>query len=184
MCLRQATWVSMRVRKALTSSVHAVCVLLFTWTNAAVAAQLDGVIVGITDGDTVTLLDKKRTQYKVRLTGIDAPESGQPYSQRSRQNLSVLVFNKKVTVEWSKRDRYGRILGKVLFSEVDINLKQVEAGLAWHFKKYAKEQPGDDQMRYAEAENRARTLREGLWRDDKPIPPWEWRKDKKYIAGH
>lgn len=169
----------MCAREPFNSPLRAAFVLIFIWANSAAAAILDGLIVGVTDGDTVTVLDNSRTQYKVRLSGIDAPESHQPFGQRSRQHLASMVFQKRVTIEWAKRDRYGRILGKVLSDGNDINLKQVEAGLAWHFKKYAKGQLPKDEHRYAEAENHARALRIGLWHDNHPIPPWEWRKARK-----
>ena len=140
------------------------------------AEILTGRIVGISDGDTVTLLDGNQRQYKIRLTGIDAPEKKMPFGQRSKEHLSDLVFSKDVQVETEKLDRYGRTLGKILLDRNDINLAMINAGLAWHYKKYQKEQSRSDRLLYAHAEEQARQQRIGLWRDPSPTPPWEWRK--------
>ena len=135
-----------------------------------------GRIVGISDGDTVTLLDANKRQYKIRLTGIDAPEKKMPFGQRSKEHLSDLIFSKDVLVETEKLDRYGRTLGKILFDRNDINLAMINAGLAWHYKKYQKDQSRSDRLLYAHAEEQARQHRLGLWRDPNPTAPWEWRK--------
>jgi len=81
-----------------------------------------------------------------------------------------------VVVDWVKRDRYGRIVGKVLLDSQDMNLRQIEGGLAWHYKKYAGEQSDVDRRLYADAETDARNAGQGLWREPSPIPPWEWRR--------
>src|SRR5690349_4740841 len=109
-------------------------------TCLAQAEILRGRVVKIADGDTLTVLDESKRQHKVRLVGIDAPERKQAFGTVSRQNLADLVFSKKVVVEWSKQDRYHRVLGKVLLDGQDINLKQIKAGLAWHYKRYDKDQ--------------------------------------------
>ena len=90
-----------------------------------------------------------------------------------------MVFNRQVTVDWHKTDRYGRTLGKVIVDGVDANLVLVKAGMAWHYKQYAKEQQEDDRILYAEAETIARMVKKGLWSDPAPTPPWEWRKSKR-----
>ena len=84
-----------------------------------------------------------------------------------------------VVIEWSKRDKYKRIVGKILLDGRDINITLIEAGLAWHYKKYASEQSPVDRERYARAEARARVARAGLWREKHPSPPWEYRKARK-----
>ncbi len=153
--------------------------LLGTTLLVAVASAqtLTGRIIGITDGDTITLLDEHRRQHRVRLAGIDAPEKGQPFGQRSKQNLSRLVYQQDVVIEWGKVDRYGRIVGKVLTpGSEDANLGQIRAGMAWWFRKYAHEQSPEDQRAYADAEQEARAARRGLWADgDRVVPPWDWR---------
>ena len=138
------------------------------------------------------VLDAAKTQYKIRLAAIDAPELKQAFGTRSRQNLSGLVFDTDVAVEWEKRDRYKRIVGKVLVDEIgaecafrsclkslDAGLQQIRDGFAWHYKQYEREQSIEDRARYAAAENKAREAKIGLWADPEPQPPWEWRRMKR-----
>jgi endonuclease YncB( thermonuclease family) len=134
--------------------------------------------VAIADGDTVTLLDISKTQHKIRLAGIDAPEKSQPFGQRSKESLSDLVFNKEVTVETTKLDKYRREIGKVLVDGLDANLEQVKRGLAWHYKQYQQEQSAQDRESYSQAEVQARGARVGLWKDEQPVAPWEFRHGK------
>jgi len=94
----------------------------------------------------------------------------------SRKHLASIVVGQQVTVEYQKRDRYGRIVGKVLLDGIDVCLEQVKAGFAWHYKKYQHEQSPEDRQLYADAENKARDDRLGLWRENNPIPPWEHRR--------
>ena len=122
-----------------------------------------------------TLLDADKHQHKVRLAGIDAPESGQAFGRRSKQTLSDCAFGKQATLIGDKVDRYGRTVAKVMVSGVDCNLRQVMLGLAWHYKAYEREQSAPDRDAYANAELDARKARSGLWADAKPVPPWEWR---------
>ena len=150
-------------------------VLLAISAAPSLAAIIQGRVVAIADGDTLTVLDATKTQHKIRLAGIDAPEKKQPFGTRSRQHLSDKVFGKDVIVETSKLDRYGRTIGKVRVGDIDANLAQIEAGLAWHYKAYAKEQSAEDRAQYADAENSAKAARRGLWADENPVPPWEWR---------
>lgn len=150
--------------------------LVVALIGAAHAAELSGRVVGIADGDTLTLLVPGNVQEKIRLSGIDAPEKGQPYGEASKQALSGLVFGKDVVVDWGKRDRYGRIVGKVMIDGRDACLDQVRAGLAWHFKRYENEQPPADRLSYAAAEAAARSAKAGLWVDPAPVAPWDWRK--------
>jgi len=154
----------------------------------ASAETLTGTVVGVADGDTITVLDANREQHKIRLGGIDAPEKAQPFGQRSKENLSRLVFNKDVQVEWEKRDKYKRIVGKVWVQPgscptcpktLDAGLAQLTLGLAWWYRKYAKEQSPEDAGRYEFAEQEARAKRAGLWADGRPIPPWDWRKEAR-----
>jgi len=139
------------------------------------AETLSGYVIGISDGDTVTVLDAKNQQHKIRLAGIDAPEKAQAFGDRSKQNLAEQVFNRNVTVEWNKQDRYGRSVGKILVNGKDANLEQIKAGMAWWYEKYRKEQSPADQENYRAAEQQARMQSIGLWRDANPVPPWDWR---------
>ena len=144
--------------------------------TASSPATFDGRVVSIEDGDTIIILDDANRTYKIRLQGIDAPEGRQAFGDGSRQNLSDLVFEKQVQVESSKRDRYGRIVAKVVLDGDDICLQQIKAGMAWHYKHYQGEQSAVDRELYATAEDEARAKRLGLWRDDHPLPPWQFRR--------
>jgi len=144
------------------------------------SAELSGTVVNVHDGDTITLVDAVHHRHKIRLSGIDAPELGQDFGKISRQHLADQVAGHTVTIEWAKRDRYQRIVGKVLLANRDINITQVEAGLAWHYKKYAIEQSPEDRQRYASAEDRARAAHLGLWQDRHSVPPWEYRMNMRH----
>jgi endonuclease YncB( thermonuclease family) len=153
--------------------------LLLLVASPAISGQLNGKVVGISDGDTLTLLDDHQVQHKIRLAGIDAPEKKQAFGDKSKQALSDCAFDKRANVDYDKTDKYGRTIGKVLVSGRDCNLRQIELGLAWHYKKYAAEQPPADRENYANQETSARSSRLGLWGDPSPVPPWDYRKLKK-----
>lgn len=142
----------------------------------AMSNTLTGEVVALSDGDTVTVLDSAKTQNKVRLAGIDAPEKRQAFGERAKQNLAAMVFRKQVTVEWHKTDRYGRIVGKVLVERTDTGLAQLRAGMGWHYEQYAREQTPDDRAAYAAAEEVARESHVGLWSQREPVPPWDFRR--------
>lgn len=146
---------------------------------ACQAGTIEGRVVSVADGDTVTVLDADKVQHKIRLSGIDAPEKKQPFGQRSKESLSDLVFNKTVMVDTDKKDRYGREVGKILVGGIDANLEQVTRGFAWHYKTYEREQSANDRRLYDFAENEAKTARRGLWQDADPVPPWDFRKAKR-----
>ena len=150
------------------------CFLVFA-SVAVPADSVTGKVVKVVDGDTVYVLDANYQQHKIRLAGIDAPERKQAYGLASRKHLASLVAGQQVTVEYRKRDRYGRIVGKVLHNGIDACLEQVKAGFAWHYKKYQYEQSREDSKRYADAEKQARVARLGLWGENNPTPPWEYR---------
>ncbi len=127
-----------------TARVIVLCFLVFLSLTAS-ADTLTGKVVKITDGDTLYVLDANYKEHKIRLAGIDAPEGKQAYGLASRKHLISIVAGKQVTVEYQKRDRYGRIVGKVLLDGIDACLEQVKAGFAWHYKKYQHEQSPEGQ---------------------------------------
>lgn len=137
------------------------------------AQTIQGKVVRVSDGDTITILDEGKVENKVRLNRIDAPEKKQAFGEVSRKYLATMIAGKFVKVEWTKKDKYGRILGEVFVGEVNVNLKMVQDGLAWHFKRF------DNTKAYALAESEARAKKVGLWKGANPIPPWEFRKMKK-----
>jgi endonuclease YncB( thermonuclease family) len=142
------------------------------------AATLQGKVVSVADGDTLTVLDDNKTQHKIRLKGIDAPEKAQAFGQKSKQSLNQLAHSKMVTVEFEKKDKYGRTVGKVLLNGTDVCLEQIKLGMAWHYKQYQSEQSKEDRDTYAQAEQTARTQVVGLWKDKSPTPPWEFRRQR------
>lgn len=154
------------------------CLLLMV-SVAANAASVVGRVVGVADGDTLTVLDSNMVQHKIRLAGIDAPEKAQPFGSRSKESLSELAYDKWVTVETDKQDRYGRSVGRVLVDGRDVNLVQIERGMAWFYRHYQHEQSSDDRNLYDAAEVKARLEGRGLWRDADPVPPWEYRRSKR-----
>jgi endonuclease YncB( thermonuclease family) len=140
---------------------------------------ITGRVVGVSDGDTITVLAAGNQQVKVRLDGIDAPESKQAFGTKAKQSLSELVYGRTVTVTGSKTDRYGRTLGNVTVDGRDVGLAQIERGNAWFYRQYAGELAGDRANDYERAERQAKADRRGLWADRKPVEPWEWRADKR-----
>ncbi|MGD9563070.1 MAG: thermonuclease family protein [Pyrinomonadaceae bacterium] len=134
-------------------------------------------VVGISDGDTITVLTNRK-QSKIRLAGIDAPETGQDYSDAAKRYLSSLIFGETVALEGRKVDRYGRLVAKVIHNGRDINLMMIENGLAWHFSKYASEQSPSDRVAYYKAEIAARKAGLNLWRYPNPVAPWDFRAGK------
>lgn len=136
-----------------------------------VASAIVGQVVGVTDGDTVTVLDANNEQHKIRIEGIDAPESRQAYGTRAKQALSDKVFGKRIHVVWKERDRYKRILGWVYVGDRLINKELLQEGWAWHYKQYSKDPD------LANAEETARNSGKGLWADPHPIAPWEFRRN-------
>ena len=140
------------------------------------AAEYTGKVIGVSDGDTITVLDASKTQHKVRLAGIDAPEKAQAFGNRSKQSLSDLVYMKDVTIETNKIDRYGREIGKVIHNGADVCLEQVKRGMAWWYRDYRYEQSPEDRVLYEAVEDAAKAARVGLWHDKEPMAPWEWRR--------
>lgn len=135
------------------------------------ASAIVGQVVGVSDGDTITVLDANKEQFKIRLEGIDTPESNQAYGTRAKQALSDKVFGKRVHVVWKERDRYKRILGWLYLDDRLINKEMVQEGWAWHYKQYS----NDPEL--AHAEESARSSRKGLWADANPIAPWDFRRN-------
>jgi endonuclease YncB( thermonuclease family) len=140
---------------------------------------LSGRVVRLADGDTITVLDANNTQHRIRLQGIDAPESRQDFGTQSKKSLSGMVFGKDVVVVYEKTDQYGRLIGKILLDGRDVNLEQIRAGMAWHYKDYEREQSAEDREIYARAEDEARSARRGLWRDPNPVEPSEFRRGER-----
>ncbi len=137
------------------------------------ADVLKGKVVGISDGDTIKILTQDDKLYKIRLNDIDAPEKSQAFGNKSKENLSNYIFGRYVTVEYKNIDRYQRILGTVYYQGEDINIQQVKDGFAWVYKQYS------NKIEYYKAEVEAKATKRGLWMDNNPIEPWNYRKKNK-----
>ncbi len=146
---------------------------LFLFASPALAEDFTGKVVGVTDGDTIRVLWDKE-EIKIRLEGIDCPESHQAFGTKAKQATSELAFGKTVTVQAKGKDRYGRTLGEIILPDgTNLNRELVRSGFAWWYKRYSK----DESLGRLEAEARAAKL--GLWADPNPVPPWEWRQERR-----
>ncbi|MCA6430843.1 MAG: thermonuclease family protein [Cytophagales bacterium] len=161
----------MKRAHALIALLVIVCLLGFQTENKTI----QGKVVAVLDGDTIDLLDGNNT-VRIRLNGIDAPEKSQAYGQASKKYASQWLFGKHVRVRVHNQDKYGRSIGDVYVGEDWFNYISVANGFAWHYKQYSK----DEQL--ADAEALAKAAKLGLWKDNNPTPPWEWRKSKKDLV--
>jgi len=160
------------------TKVSALLFLLLLFSSHAFAEEIIGRVVGVTDGDTLTVLVNGHDQVKVRLAEIDAPEKSQPFGQRSKQSLSDMCFHKNAVLQTTDIDRYGRTVAKVYCSGVDANAEQIRVGMAWAYRKYLHDQS------LLGLENEARAAKRGLWVDNDQMPPWEFRKLKRQRQGN
>ena len=165
----------MATRLRLPLAVTAVVALLVAALVGQGGDSLVGEVVGVTDGDTIRVMRSGR-EVRVRLDGIDAPESGQDFSRRAEQLTSSLVFGNVVQVNVRDVDRYGRLVARVLVDGTDVSVALVEQGLAWHYTLYS-----DDPV-LAEAEQSARRAEIGLWSRPNPIPPWDYRRGDRAVG--
>lgn len=151
------------------------CVLIALVCPLSLAYQMQGKVIHVTDGDTVTLLDDSNTQHKIRLYGIDAPERKQPYGRKATDMLVGMVKGKRITADCRERDRYKRHVCTLYLGGQDINAEMVRLGGAWVYRKYYKG------TAYYALQEEARAEKRGLWATSEyqAIPPWEWRKRKQ-----
>ena len=161
-------------------------VIIFSLNIDSVRADFTAKVQRVVDGDTIYVVDNFDQKFKVRLTGIDAPEKNQTYGLASTYELTEILINKWVLLKSKpskgnpySTDRYNRVLAKIILDGLDINLFQVSRGYAWHFKRYQKQQSPLDRKLYSQAELNAKKNKLGLWSEKKPIAPWKWRKIKK-----
>jgi len=151
----------------------ALCLILIT--TSAHAEEIVGEVIGIADGDTITVL-QNRTQHRIRLYGIDTPEKSQAFGNKAKRFISGLVFHKKVRVVVEDVDRYKRKVGSVFVGSTFVNEEMVRNGYAWVYRKYCKRSFCSEWLRL---EEQARQNQLGLWSHKKPIPPWDFRHGNK-----
>ncbi|GIM56794.1 thermonuclease family protein [Capnocytophaga canimorsus] len=156
-----------------------VAFLLFSCSKQEEVAQIQKKydfsvkVIRISDGDSFVGLNDAQQQMRLRIHGIDAPESGQPYGKKAKQKLSEFIFGKQIYLKVLDTDRYGRKIVKIQTNHIsDVGLEMIKSGLAWHYIKY------DNSHQYSQAQDNARNLELGLWHDASPTPPWQWRSQK------
>lgn len=160
----------------------ALVLVLFLTGNAAAGRIINGMVKAVYDGDTVLLTTREESRLKVRLYGVDAPETkkpdnaGQPYGAISKRTLMYKVMGRRVTAEIVDIDQYKRAVAVIRCEGRDINREMVADGMAWAYRQYLN---GPYESEYISSENRARSHRAGLWRDANPQPPWEFRNSQK-----
>jgi len=148
--------------------------LTLSFSLLAHGETINGRVVGISDGDTLTILDASNSQFKIRLAAIDAPEKAQPFGQRGKQKLSEICYGKSASINVVSIDRYGRTVGDVDCAGINANQAMIQSGLAWVYRKYDK-----GHVHLYALEEEARNARRGFWADPNPIAPWDWRKAKR-----
>jgi endonuclease YncB( thermonuclease family) len=152
--------------------MHLVFVVLAIVASSQAWAQ-PYTVVGISDGDTVRVLSDDKREVKCRLYGIDAPEKNQAFGQASKQSLSDLIYRRTVDVKIVDQDRYGRSVCQISLNGLDVNRAQVALGHAWVYRRYCND------ASYIQAESIAKAKRVGLWAEDRPTPPWDFRRKSK-----
>ena len=146
--------------------------LLLITTISACEADASARVIGISDGDSIVILTADKTQHRIRLWGIDAPETGQEFGSRAKQTASGLAFGKTVKILPRDKDRYGRTVAEVILPDGrSMNREMVRQGMAWWYRQFA---PHDAELAGLEAAAKAARL--GLWGQPNPVPPWDWRR--------
>ncbi|MGB7201456.1 MAG: thermonuclease family protein [Pyrinomonadaceae bacterium] len=153
---------------------------------------IDGRVIRVVDGDSITVQSKGQIVYAVKLQAIDAPDVGQPFFEEARKSLSKLILNKDVRVVINTTYGKDMIIGSLYRNGQDIGLTLIEQGLAWHFKRFAFQQNASARKSYSDAQSSASAARIGLWADEKPVAPWDFRgestilpskNERKYLVG-
>lgn len=154
--------------------------LLAGMASAATAAQaqIQTVhVIRVVDGDTVVVGTAESLNLKVRLQGIDAPECGMPFGPQAQRFLEQLVLGRTVQMTTTGRDRYGRTVATLAVDEQDVGFALLQAGLAWHDRRYHRPRLQGATSHYAEAQQGAVLSFAGLWAEPRQVAPWQWRAD-------
>lgn len=159
--------------------VFTIWMLLLSFVAEVSAGQIiNGLVKKVADGDTVTIVSGGNRKLKVRLYGIDAPETkkprkpGQAFGEEAKQALSDKIIGRLVSLEIVDKDQYKRVVGIIRYAGRDINQEMIAEGMAWAYRSYLHTPYASE---YINAESVARLNRKGLWRDKNQIPPWEFR---------
>lgn len=163
----------------------ALLLVLLLSGSAFAGRNVEGIVKAVYDGDTILLTTRKESRLKIRLYGIDAPETkkpgkpGQKFGDIAKRTLMYKIMGRKVTAEIVEVDQYKRAVAVIRHGGKDINREMVAEGMAWAYRQYLQ---GPYESEYIDSENRARSTRSGIWREANPQPPWEFRnvhKEKK-----
>jgi len=149
------------------------CAAMAPITTLLGEETVEGRVTRIVDGDSIVVTDAKDVKYEVQLEGIDAPELKQAFGKEATQGLSKLLKDQSVKITWESKDNFERLLAQVYLNDTHINQEMLKTGLAWHFKRYNKSEA------LAKLENEARDAKKGLWATEKPMAPWDFRKENK-----
>ena len=145
--------------------------LLLMLCISSFAQRFQVKVVGVSDGDTFTAINRDNLQLKIRVYGIDAPEKKQAFGNKSKEALSNLIFGKNIVIDVQSQDKYGRFIAYTFApSGEDVSLLMLNQGMAWHYSEY------DSSEKYAAAEQSARKKKTGLWSDVNAVAPWAFRK--------
>lgn len=156
----------------------ALVILAFSlWKLAGPVKTTPGQVERVVDGDTLQVAGEGGKAVRVRLAGIDAPERGQPFADRATTALRELAEGKMVKLAGDNHDRYGRLVATVYAGDLNVNLEMVKRGMAWYYRQYKQDRALDD------AERAAREAKLGLWRQDRPAAPWDYRRTKNSSTG-
>lgn len=167
--------------------ILAILQVLLLSSSASAGRVIEGMVRAVYDGDTVLLVTREESRLKVRLYGIDAPETkkpdkpGQPYGDISRRTLMYKIMGRRVTAEIMDIDQYKRAVAVIRYEGRDINREMVSEGMAWAYRQYLQ---GPYESEYIGSESRARSHRAGFWRESNPQPPWEFRSGRKGHGKH
>jgi len=159
-----------------------ISLVLLLSVDAFAGRIIEGVVKAVYDGDTVMMVTREQSRLKVRLYGIDAPETakpnapGQPFGAVARRTLMYKIMGRQVSVEIMDTDQYQRAVAVIRYAGRDINREMVVEGMAWAYRQYLQ---GPYASEYIGAEESARSRHKGLWRDANPQPPWEFRNGSK-----
>lgn len=172
----------LRLRKAF---VVGAILSVGSWAAPLHAGEINGKVLRVADGDTILLQTANGRRQSVRIAGIDAPEPAQPYGRESRAYLARLLARGEVRADCPKSAGGKSVVCKIWARPtdcatcdptVDVGLAQISGGMAWWQRRYALEQSEEDRGRYESEEQAARAGKRGLWADNAPVPPWDWRR--------
>lgn len=155
---------------------HSVLCAAFTiFSTSAFCADetMEAKVKRVIDGDSILVVDGNDVEFEVQLEGIDAPEMKQDFGKKSTNALTKLLKDQKVKLTWKDKDAYDRLLAQVYLEDKHINKEMLSMGMAWHFKRYNKSEE------LAKIESEAREVKKGLWAQESPVAPWDYRKENK-----